>query len=95
MDQASQPSVLGRAAESHVPEQSHDAERPYEPEVHIHNQDIQDNPPQAPWVNVMSDVKLIQQSSGQLKTQLEIRIQRGHESYCCGPRHSLEKTSYD
>ena len=56
--QASQPSSLG-------------SERPYEPENPDPNRDTQDNLLRVPWIDVMSELRSVQHSRRQLRTQVE------------------------
>ena len=84
----------------HAPEQSHEAEWPHEPEVWTHSQDIQNNPPQAPCVEVVHELRSVQHTSCvDMWTTKDAsgssRQQHGHESYCCGPGGPLEMTIYD
>ena len=68
--QGGQSSVLENKR-PHEPEQSQETERPHGPEVLTPSHDIQDNLPQVPWADVMNEQRSVQQSCGQLRTQVE------------------------
>ena len=84
--QASQPSVL-------------ENERPHEPEVPVSNRDTQEAFFQVPWNDVLNELRSVQQSCKQLRTQVEgigSNVDMSHiVGICCEPGSSLEKDLHD
>ena len=86
--QGSQPSVL----ESHVPEQSHDAERPMSRRSILIVKTSRIIFIQAPWVDVTNELRSVQQLCGQLRTQVEILETNANTSHSVAGQEALSRS---
>ena len=76
--QASQPSVL-------------ENERPHEPEIPDPNRDTQENSFQVPWIDVMNELRSVQQSCRQLRTQVEGIASNADASHIVASQEALSR----